>query len=661
MSDNDGTNPESDNEELRQLLYDAFGDPDFGMDASDLERLFVLMNRSSVTLRSLLRIVKKYSDNVVEDKFVMKFGISPMDAAELVLCLREKLSNHVPLPLKPHNPRPMKPKPIKPNPVSKPKPVSPKPVPKPKPESPKPVPKPKPESPKPVPKPEPESPKPIPIPKPDPKPDPKPKPVSPKPNPVPKPQPVSGYWPPPPPMFDPPNDLKENQLQGGLEIATYFNDDQKSDVLHAFVFGPTQVGKTGTMISLCHYMRYVYGFDYNNMVVVSAVNANSWRDQTLERFYKADMNDIAVLHRGDVTTITKQREYRVQKTRDSEAWHQNIPPTPLCDKSHLLVIIDEAHLGANYKQDLHRFMEMFGFNDPVQPNGRKIRFVHITATPVNLWRMMSAEWNGKCRHFSLPVPNAYVGVDKLVEHGMVKTCGPLHEFKGMTEDQMGEIQTNAMDLLKAILSYKEFKYHIIRCSDGDVGILQTVNMLNDSMYEWMTSTGQTKIPIRFDRYVQGSDHEFNEKMNTKPDDAHVVIFVKEYARCAITFDNKDWIGVLYERFTSSGSLKSDMWLHRNDNPDNLSATTTRKYLQCRESSVIQSLVGRLTGYYSIPEEDKQLVFTDEDYVTAYRNYTLYMGNPESHNLFGTDHLRDYYIDQWTNGAAYFMKLTEGFE
>ena len=651
MSDNDGTNPESDNEELRQLLFDAFGDPDFGMDASELERVFVLMNRSRVTLRSLLRIVKKYSDIVVEDKFVMKFGISPWDATELVLCLREKLGNHVPLPLKPHNPRPMKPKPLKPNPD--PKPESPKPIPDPKPESPKPDPN--------LPK-IPDLPNPIPPPKPVPKPvSPKPKPESPKPIPDPKPEPFSGDWPPPPPMFDPPNDLKENQLQGGLEIATYFHDDQDSDVLHAFVFGPTQVGKTGTMISLCHYMSFIDGFDYNNMVVVSAVNANSWRDQTLERFYKADMNDIAVLHRGDVTTITKQREYLVQKTRDSEEWHQNIPPTPLCDKSHLLVIVDEAHLGANYKQDLHRFMEMFGFNDPVQPNGRKIRFVHITATPVNMWRMMNAEWNGKCRHFSLPVPNAYVGVDKLVEHGMVKTCGPLHPFKDMTEDQMGEIQTNAMDLLKAILSYKDFKYHIIRCGDGDVGIMQTVSMLNDSMLELLNLTGQKKIPIRIDRYVQGSDHEFKQKMSTKPDDAHVIIFVKEYARCAITFDNKEWIGVVYERFTSSGSLKSDMWLHRNDNPDNLSATTTRKYLQCRESSVIQSLVGRLTGYYSIPDEDKQLVFTDEDYVTAYRNNTLYMGHPDSHRLFGTDYRGDYFIDQWTNGTTYFMKLTEEFE
>ena len=109
--------------------------------------------------------------------------------------------------------------------------------------------------------------------------------------------------------------------------------------------------------------------------------------------------------------------------------------------------------------------------------------------------------------------------------------------------------------------------------------------------------------------------------------------------------------------TSSKSTDSvqNQWLHR-ETHDNVNLTgTQKKTCQSRESCVVQSLAGRMTGYYDLPYEQAPIVFTDLGYVKAYVDYTVGEFADNCATVGGTNENPEvYYTDQWINGQVYFF-------
>jgi hypothetical protein len=71
-------------------------------------------------------------------------------------------------------------------------------------------------------------------------------------------------------------------------------------------------------------------------------------------------------------------------------------------------------------------------------------------------------------------------------------------------------------------------------------------------------------------------------------DKHTFIFIKESARCAVTFDNKDRIGIMYERLPKSP----------------------------KDDVIVQGLAGRACGYPTSPKDDI-IVFTNIPSINRY--------------------------------------------
>jgi hypothetical protein len=193
-----------------------------------------------------------------------------------------------------------------------------------------------------------------------------------------------------------------------------------------------------------------------------------------------------------------------------------------------LILVDECHIASKPGQIIHKVLNSLSAISPM--------FVLVSATPD--WKKFKPLPLGTAIRV-MKDPPGYVSVDYFANSGKLFQCKNLSNHP------------DAISHIKEIIPYlSKPAYHIIRTARNELHQLTIDNFRSVFPDADLLSMPDLKI------------------LNTKPT-KHTFIFIKDTLRCAVTIP-KQYIGVLYERFTSFPN----------------------------RASVIQGLLGRATGFDS---------------------------------------------------------------
>jgi hypothetical protein len=244
-------------------------------------------------------------------------------------------------------------------------------------------------------------------------------------------------------------------------------------------------------------------------------------------------------------------------------------PKKLVGKQNVLVIIDELHMAAKQKQTVSSILEECHLHDPDFTRENAIRVVEFSATPDGVYRDRVQLGSRSATVMAEP-GRGYVGPFELLERGSVK------EAKALTNQ--GAVASLITDIH---LRYDNPRYHLVRLpakSDEKKIVEDHFRRLSHGTIEFKTYQEKN-----------GGDPDTIKNINNilgNVPDKHTVIFIKDKLRCAKTI-TKTYIGIVYER----------------------------KSQKINDSSIIQSLLGRVTGY-DVPAD--VLVYTSIDTIHRYK-------------------------------------------
>ena len=330
-----------------------------------------------------------------------------------------------------------------------------------------------------------------------------------------------------------------NQKQFGLQISNQFANNL--NLLKILAVAPTQSGKTGSMLStIYHFLNNpILSLPINNIFIFTAHSSREWLLQTKSRFPSILSNNI--LHRNQLKQLIHK----------------------LTNLQNVLLIIDEAHIGSKFNQTLHKLyksINLYNFHKSFQSN---IKILSFTATPNDI---LNDEllWKSSSTVLHMDVPNNYISHQYLLHNNRLFQYHDLTGFNILDNTVDPAVFDNIKQLIPIIQNLPP-KYHIIRTPRAKAHSICIQN------FKLVFS----KQNFRFLSYSQ--IHNLDKLLSIQPK-THTFIFIKDILRCAKTI-NKQFIGILYERFTSYPS----------------------------QSSIIQGLAGRATGFYN--SIDIPFVFT----------------------------------------------------
>lgn len=240
--------------------------------------------------------------------------------------------------------------------------------------------------------------------------------------------------------------------------------------------------------------------------------------------------------------------------------------------TNVLILIDETQVACLQSQSIQSSLLNAGITTD-KLFSMDIKFVLVSATPNSCIKRFVPLAPGHAIVYMKPAPG-YTSIFKLYRKGLVFQCKDLCGFDKKT----GNFLPFALDNIREIKIGSIPKYHIIR-----------------THHSFM----HTKTIDNF-RTVFGSSCRFLsmpdlDSLLIIPPDKHTFIFIKETLRCAKTIF-KDYLGVLYDRFAN----------------------------RMNDSSVIQGLAGRATGYHSV----NITVFTNIPSIVKYHSLWKHSFNPD---------------------------------
>lgn len=307
--------------------------------------------------------------------------------------------------------------------------------------------------------------------------------------------------------------IHDNQKQEARRLYDNFNNQ---DILMQILVGKTQIGKTGIIIALIRYYLEYSCIPPKNIFIITGLSSLEWLRQTRHRVQ--DYLDENVYHLGNI-------KHFVNKLKDLK---------------NTLIFIDEVHIALQERQKISNLLKenLIDINYCLEND---IKFIQISATPNSA--IIDLNEKHVIQQY-IRIPENYYSPEKLLNIGKVK------QFKDLSvdnEDHIKEIYTYIQNL-----PYK--MYHLFR--------IPTKN--NEKFIRAL----KINFPsFNFETYYENDKEDINNKLDNEPIN-HTIILIKEKCRCSLTFNNRTYLGVLYERY--------------NNVPDN--------------SVIIQGFLGRMCGY-----------------------------------------------------------------
>jgi len=234
------------------------------------------------------------------------------------------------------------------------------------------------------------------------------------------------------------------------------------------------------------------------------------------------------------------------------------------NKKDILIVIDEVDYAGLEDCQIHKIFNDLHFNDIEYLQKNNIHILQVSATPDGILVDSENENLWKDYHFktTMVTPPQYNSVFKLLNKGYVSQYYDLR------------LNIHKEELLNFIENkYEEPRYHIVRQHNANFNMDMFKELITNKNMKWI-------------EYYQDDDFKINELLVKQPQE-NTIIFIKEKLRCSITLE-KQYIGVLFERCV----------------------------VKPNDSSIIQGLLGRATGYYDL-ENSNIHIFTNIDTINRY--------------------------------------------
>jgi hypothetical protein len=359
--------------------------------------------------------------------------------------------------------------------------------------------------------------------------------------------------------------IHNNQLITAKHIVANFCDRK---IINQMCLGLTQSGKTGTMLAVIKMFLTDKSntIDINNIFVITGFSSNDWKKQTKGRF--PDSLEKNIFHRGEL------------QTKFAEA---------ICGKQNILLIIDEIQVASKNEQTVHKTFKQIGFYDFDFMIENDIKLLEFTATPDGTIYSMK-EWEQNQKVLQCAIGDGYTSCFDMLKKNQIKQSNKIYKFTKITGVVDIELfDRNAWELLTDIAN-SGMRYSIIRGFGGDdqtrfVNLFK--NMLPEGEYNYVFfDTDNDKKEAIKNGKKKAEAMDINDILKIKPDKT-TLIFIKEKLRCAKTLDHKENIGVVYERYSNTFN----------------------------DSSIIQSLLGRITGYGKV---DHIIIYSNIDTINRYQ-------------------------------------------
>ena len=350
----------------------------------------------------------------------------------------------------------------------------------------------------------------------------------------------------------------DNQAVTASKVVTAI---RKVGIVFQMVIAPCQAGKTGCMLAVIEkLLQSDSNVNPDNIFVITGLSDTEWVTQTKKRLPFIGNN---VIHRGQL--------------RKSMGILKNI--------KNALIIIDECQIASKEDMSIDKqVLEQTGLKDVAYLKENNLNIVEFSATPNSTLDDIEL-WN-TCSEIHIMEPGqGYKGHSALIENHRLHQAEDLFIMNdpeaGLSydyEDARNKAIKPAIDAIKDVknkidMSYTHPRFHIIRTPTGSKAD---------------TVIGRFKT-ICGDEYAYkkcyAGEEQLMEELSKIPE-KHTFLFIKEKARCAVTFVRKDLIGILYERLPKSP--KTDV--------------------------IVQGLAGRACGY---DVDDGIIVFTDVDSIKCY--------------------------------------------
>ena len=332
-------------------------------------------------------------------------------------------------------------------------------------------------------------------------------------------------------------------------------------IVFQMVIAPCQAGKTGCMLAIIEkLLQSDSKVNPYNIFVITGLSDTEWVTQTRKRLPFIGNN---VIHRGQL--------------RKSMGILKNI--------KNALIIIDECQIASKEEMSLDKqVLEQTGLKDVAYLKENNLNIVEFSATPNSTLDDIEL-WNTCSKIHIMKPGQGYKGHSALIENHRLHQAEDLFIMNdpeaGLSydyEDARNKAIKPAIDAIKDVknkidMSYTHPRFHIIRTPTGNKA---------------ETVIGRFKT-ICGDEYAYkkcyAGEEQLMEELSKIPE-KHTFLFIKEKARCAVTFVRKDLIGILYERLPKSP--KTDV--------------------------IVQGLAGRACGY---DVDDGIIVFTNVESIECY--------------------------------------------
>ena len=350
--------------------------------------------------------------------------------------------------------------------------------------------------------------------------------------------------------------IHSNQTKVATEIFECFNDKSNGNsVINVMAVSPTQSGKTGIIFETIRLFIKETNISYKNIYVITGLSSVEWKKQTKDRL--PDILKSRVFHRCDLaSTFYKDIER----------------------KKDVLIILDEIQIASAKDQTIHKVFDELNFMNLETLLKKNVKFLEITATPNGSIYDLTKWGENFSKKIIVQPPEQYTSCFKLLDEGRVKQFRDLCDDIIVDKKIVSAIE-NVQELKETIDEYfsDDFRFHFIRTKPAE-GQDKTRNNFKHVFGE------NVKI-IEFD--MENKESDVNNIVKEKPTE-HTFIFIKEKLRCAKTIENKNLVGVYYERYT--GSIPDD-------------------------DVIIQGMLGRATGYN---DNGDSIIYTNILSINKYR-------------------------------------------
>ena len=347
------------------------------------------------------------------------------------------------------------------------------------------------------------------------------------------------------------NIIWDNQSKCAEEINKTFQDRK---IINILVYGKTQTGKTGCMTALIQFYVLSNTIPIENIYIITGLSDKAWKNDTKNRM--PDCLNNRVYHRANL----------LKKFADD-----------IKDKQNLLIIMDEIQIASEDKQTIFKTFEKSGFYDLDYLLNNDIKIVQFSATPDGHIIDIN-NWNKYSKIIQLEPGEGYLSSIDLYNNRRIEQYEDLNGWNEDTKSVSKKTLQHINEIKKCVDKYLEPLYHIIRIP----------NCTNQKDYKVIDNI----------KYVfnENENYNFNESLldNIKKDindilcikpEKHTFLFIKEILRCAKTMEKK-YLGIAYERYSKT----------------------------IQDSTIIQGLIGRLTGY---DDNGKSICYTNIDTIQRY--------------------------------------------